>query len=326
MVAGPISAFIAAVIFAVSLHAVAQPSEQPVRSVGLLVPSRLELLPEYPTFVEALRALGYREGVNLHLVAREADNKLERLPILARELVNSRVDVIVAFNTPGARAAIDATRQVPIVMTQVGDPLGSGFVTSLARPGGNVTGVSNMIADLASKRLALLKEAIPSGKRIAVIFNSGDPITAPQVRDVESSAPKLAVEVRLFPVRDLKDLPETFTQMLAWKANAVLWLAGQQHVFQAMNIKLASQHRLPVMVVNTGDVLAGGLISYSPDNAEVLRRTAAQVDRILKGAKPGDLPVEQPTRFVLAVNMKTARTLGLTITATILLRADRVVE
>ena len=326
MVASPISSFIAAVIFAVSLHAVAQPAKQPVRSVGLLVPSRLEVLPEYPTFVEALRALGYREGVNLHLVVREADNKLERLPVLARELVDFPVEAIVAFNTPGARAAIDATRQVPIVMTQVGDPLGSGFVTNLARPGGNVTGVSNMIADLASKRLALLKEAIPSGKRIAVIFNSGDPITAPQVRDVESSASKLAVEVRFFPVRDLKDLPETFTQMLGWKANAALWLTGQQHVFQAMTIKLASQHRLPVMVGTTGDVLAGGLISYSPDNAEVLRRTAAQVDRILKGARPGDLPVEQPTRFVLAVNMKTARTLGLKIAATVLLRADRVVE
>ena len=198
MIASPISAFIAAVTFAVSLHAVAQPGGQPVRSVGLLVPSRLEVLPDYPTFVEALRALGYREGVILHLVAREADNKLERLPILARELVNFPVEAIVAFNTPGARAAIDATRQVPIVMTQVGDPLGSGFVASLARPGGNVTGVSNMIADLAAKRLALLKEAIPSGKRIAVIFNSGDPITAPQVRDVESSASKLAVEVRFF--------------------------------------------------------------------------------------------------------------------------------
>ena len=321
-----VSVLVAGAMLAASLHVAAQQARQPVRSIGLLVPSRLQVAAEYPVFLETLRTLGYREGDNLRLLTREAEGKLDLLPSLARELVDSRVEVIVAFNTPGVRAAIDATRQIPIVMTQVGDPVGSGFVTNLARPSGNVTGVSNLVADLASKRLEILKEMIPSGKRIAAIFNPGDPITAPQVRDVHSWATRLAVEVRLFPVRDTRELPETFAQILAWKANSALWLLGQQQLFQAMTIKLAAQHNLPVMVGNSGDVMAGGLISFGPDNAEIYRRTAAQVDQILKGAKPGDLPVELPTKFELAVNLKTAKMLGLKIPPSVLLRADRVVE
>jgi putative ABC transport system substrate-binding protein len=313
-------------MLAASLQVTAQQTNQPVRSIGLLVPGRLQALYEYPVFVETLRKFGYREGDNLRFLTKEAGGKLDRLPSLARELVDARVSVIVAFNTPGARAAIDATRQIPIVITQVGDAVSSGFVTNLARPGGNVTGVSNMVAGIAPKRMAILKEAMPSARRIAVLFNPGDPITAPQVRDVESSAAALAVEVRLFPVRELQELPETFTQILAWKAHSAVWLLGQHQLFQAMTIKLAAQHNLPVMVGNAGDVAAGGFISYTTDAAEGYRRTAAHVDRILKGTKPGDLPVEQPTRFELAVNLKTAKMLGLKIAPSVLLRADRVVE
>jgi putative ABC transport system substrate-binding protein len=179
---------------------------------------------------------------------------------------------------------------------------------------------------MAPKRMAILKEALPSVNRIAVLFNPGDPITAPQVRDVESSAAALAVEVRLFPVREPQQLPETFTQILAWKAHSAMWLLGQHQLFQAMTIKLAAQHNLPVMVGNAGDVVTGGFISYTSDFAEIFRRTAAHVDRILKGTKPGDLPVEQPTKFELAVNLKTAKMLGLKIAPSVLLRADRVVE
>lgn len=321
-----VSVLVAGAMLAASLHVAAQQARQPVRSIGLLVPSQLQVQAEYPVFLETLRTLGYREGDNLRLLTREAEGKLDLLPSLARELVDSRVEVIVAFNTPGARAAIDATRQIPIVLTQVGDPVGSGFVTNLARPSGNVTGVSNMIADFASKRLEILKEMIPSGRRIAVIFNPRDPITVPQVRDVHSWATRLAVEVRLFPVRDTRELPETFAQILAWKANSALWLLGQQQLFQAMTIKLAAQHNLPVMVGNSANVMAGGLISFGPDSAEIYRRTAAQVDRILKGAKPGDLPFELPTKFELTVNLKTAKMLGLKIPPSVLLRADRVVE
>ena len=311
---------------AAPLDVVSQQARQPVQSIGLLVPPRLQVQPGYPVFLETLRTLGYRDGENLRFEIREADGKFDRLPSLARELVEARVDVIVAFNTPGVRAAIDATRQVPIVMTQVGDPVGSGFVSNLARPGGNVTGVSNMTRELGAKRLAILKETVPSARRIAVLFNPGDPITAPQVRDVQSAAATLAVEVRMFPVRDTRELPETFTQIRAWKANAALWLFGQHQLFQLMTVKLAAEHRLPIMVGASGDVSAGGLISFRPDDAEVYRRIAAQVDRILKGAKPGDLPVEQPTKFELAINLKTARILGLTIPSSVLLRADLVVE
>jgi putative tryptophan/tyrosine transport system substrate-binding protein len=312
-------------MLAASLQVTAQ-QNQPVRSIGLLVPGRLQALSEYPVFVETLRKLGYREGSNLRFVTKQAEGKLDRLPSLARELVDARVGVIVAFNTPGASAAIDATRQIPIVITHVGDPVGSGFVANLARPGGNVTGVSNMAAGIASKRMAILKEAMPSARRIAVLVNPGDPITAPQVRDVESAAAALAVNVRLFFVRDPRELPETFTQIMAWKAHSAMWLLGQHQLFQAMTIKLSAQHNLPVMVGNAGDVAAGGLISYTTDYAEVNRRTAAHVDRILKGMNPGDLAVEQPTKFELAVNLKTAKVLGLKVAPSVLLRADRIVE
>ena len=316
----------AVALLAAPLDVVSQQARQPVQSIGLLVPPRLQVTTGYPVFLETLRTLGYRDGENLRFVTREADGKFDRLPVLARELVDARVDVIVAFNTPGARAAVDATRQIPIVVTQVGDPVGSGFVANLARPGGNVTGVSNMTAVLGAKRLAILKEAFPSAKRIAVLFNPGDPITAPQVRDTQSAAATLAVEVRMFPIRDTRELAETFTQIRAWKANAGLWLNGQQQLFQAMTITLAAEHRLPVMVGTSRDVSAGGLISYASDFSETFRRTAAQVDRILKGANPGDLPVEQPTKFELAINLKTAKMLGLKIPPSVLVRADLVVE
>lgn len=322
-----LKALSARTLVAVSLLAAAfQAGAQPVRSVGLLVPSLLRAQNEFPAFVDTLRQLGYRDGENLRLVTKEAAGKLDRLPALARELVDARVEVIVAFNTPGARAAIDATRDIPIVITQVGDPVGSGFVTNLARPGGNVTGVSNMIAVLAPKRMQVLREAIPSARRIAVLFNPGDPITKPQIDDLEILAKSKSVDVRMFPMRRPDELAETFTQIMAWNAHAALWLLGQQQLFQAMTIELAARHKLPVMVGNAADVIAGGLISYSNNISEVYRRTAAQVDLILKGKRPGDLPVEQPTRFELTINLKTAKALGLTIPPALLLRADRVVE
>lgn len=318
--------FIRAVVSAPLLAAVFHAGAQQVRTVGLLVPNRLQVQNEYPVFVDTLRQLGYREGENLRLVTKEAAGKLDRLPALARELVDARVEVIVAVNTPGARAAIDATRKIPIVMTAVGDPVGSGFVANLARPGGNVTGVSNMVAALAPKRMEVLRETVPSARRIAVLFNPGDPITTPQIKDLERLRKSKDVEIRMFPVRRLDDLAETFAQIMAWNANGALWLLGQQQLFQAKTIELAASHKLPVMVGNAGDVRAGGLISYSNNLADVYRRTAAQVDLILKGKRPGDLPVEQPTRFEMAVNLKTAKALGLTIPQALLLRADYVIE
>ena len=211
-------------------------------------------------------------------------------------------------------------------MTHVGDPVGTGFVSNLARPGGNVTGISNMVGELSAKRLALLREAVPAAKRIGVMFNPDDPITVQQIRDAERAAPALKVEIRFFPVRAAANVPEAFKHMLAWRADAALWILGQLQAFQSRTIELAAEHRLPVMVATRQDVEAGGLVSYYPDSFELYRRTATYVDRILKGAEPGDLPVEQPTKFELAINLKTAKALRLTVPSSLLARADRVVE
>ncbi len=304
----------------------AQQAGRALQTVGVLTPQRLEQQAAFSTFLETLRLLGYQEGTNLRVLVRSADGKLDRLPALAAELVAARPDVIVALNTPGARAAIEATKEIPIVITSVGDPVGSGLVSSLARPGGNVTGVSNMVAGLASKRLALMKEAVPRARRIAAMFNPDDPVTVPQLRDAERAAPALNVETRFFPVRAIGNLPETFKQMLAWRADAAFWILGQHQAFQTGSIELATSHRLPLMVGYLQNVEAGGLISYTSDPVEWVGRTAVFVDRILKGAKPGDLPVEQPTKFELAINLKTAKALGLIIPPSLLAQADRIVK
>ena len=321
-----LTAVVALLLLAAPLSVEAQRAGQAVQTVGVLTPQRLEQQAGYPTFLETLRLLGYQEGSNLQVLVRSADGKLDRLPALAADLVAARPDVIVALNTPGTRAAIQATKQIPIVMTSVGDPVGSGFVSNLARPGGNVTGISNVVAELASKRLALLKEAVPGARRIAAMFNPDDPVTVPQLRDAERAAPVLKIEIRFFPVRAIGNLPETFKQILAWRADAALWILGQQQAFQTGSIELAASHRLPLMVGAGQNVEAGGLISYISDPVERYRRTAVYVDRILKGAKPGDLPVEQPTKFELAINLKTAKALGLAILPSLLTQADRVVE
>lgn len=304
----------------------AQKAGHAVPTVGVLASQSLEHNPPYKVFPERLRQLGYRDGETVRILLRSADGKLDRLPALAAELVAAKPDVILAINTPGAHAAIQATRRIPIVMVSVGDPVGSGFVANFARPGGNVTGISNMVAELAPKRLAILKETVPTAKRIAVLFNPEDPVTKPQLRDAERIAPALKVEFRYFPVKAASALPETFKQMLIWRADAAMWLLGQQQGFQKGSIELAASRRLPLMVGVHQNVEAGGLISYTSDANEDYRRAAAYVDRILKGARPGDLPVEQPTKFELSINLRTAKSLGLTIPPSVLLQADRIIK
>ena len=310
-------------VFAVPRVVFAQATPPAVRRVGILTPVDQAT---YPVFVDALRRLGYEDGKNAQLLLRVAKSDYARLPALARELVDAKVEVIVAINTPGAQAAIDATKTIPIIMSQVGDPIGSGFVTSLARPGGNVTGVSNQVADLASKRLALLHEMVPGAKRIAVLYNPVDPVNQPQIRDIKTSAPKLGLEVYFYPVPAPAGLPETFNTLLARRAQAVLWLNGQQQIYQTGTIALGAKHKLPVMVSGLLDVEAGGLLAYSSNTVELFKRTAAYVDKILKGAKPSDLPVEQPTHFDLTVNLKTARALGIKVPQSILIQATKVIE
>jgi putative tryptophan/tyrosine transport system substrate-binding protein len=295
-----------------------------VYRLGLLTPAA----PQWDTkvFREALHGLGYIEGSNLILDVRSAEGELDQLPSLATDLVRTRPDVIVAVNTPGTRAAIEATKTIPIVMSVVGDPVATGFVSNLARPGGNVTGVSNLSGELASKRLSLLKEAVPTARRIAVMLNSNDPITTPQVKDIERAATSMGVEVHFFPARTTAELASAFERVLRWRSDAVLWLAGQQAALEQRTLELAAKVRLPVMPTQIRNAQSAGLLSYFANSAELIRRTAVYADKILKGAKPGDLPVEQPTKFELVINLKTAKALGLTIPQSVLLRADQVIE
>ena len=311
-----------AMAIAAALAANAQQPDK-VRRVGVLIPPATW---ESDAFRMALKERGYTEGVNLVLDVRTAGGRLERLPALASELVSASPELIVAANTPGVAAAIAATRTIPIVMVGVGDPLATGFVSSLARPERNVTGVSNMCGELGGKRLALLKETLPRARRIAVMLNPADPITALQVQDVERTAPSLGIEVRAFPVRTNVEVDSVFGPMLKWRPDGVLWLCGQQGAPLLHMIPLASRHRLPVMVYQRAEVQAGGLMSYSTDSPDLYRRAAIYVDKLLQGAKVSELPVEQPTKFELVINLKTAKALGLTIPPSILVRADRVIE
>ena len=302
----------------------AQTPPPAVRRIGILSP--IDQPVNYPVLVDALRRLGYEDGKNAQLLLRSAKSDYARLPALARELIDAQVEVIVAFNTPGAQAAISATKTIPVIMTLVGDPVGSGFVSSLARPGGNVTGVSNLVAELALKRLSILHELVPGAKRIAVLYNPVDPVNLPQIRNIKDVAPKLGLDLRFYTVKTLPELPETFNTMLAWRAQAAIWLLGQQQIYQPGTISLAAKQKLPVMVGTLLDVADGGLIAYTADQTELVRRTATIVDKVLKGAKAGELPVEQPTRFELAINLKTAKALDLKVPQAILIQATRVIE
>ena len=310
-------------VFAAPRTGFSQAAPPAVRRIGIL--SSVDHA-TYPVLVDALRRLGYEEGKNAQLLLRSAQSDSKRLPALARELVDAQVEVIVAINTPGAQAAIDATKTIPIIITLVGDPVGSGFVTSLARPGGNVTGVTNMNAELASKRLSILHEMAPGAKRIAVLYDPVSPVNEPQIRNIKVAAPKLGVDVRFYPVKTLPELPETFNTLLAWRAQAAIWLGGQPQIYQPGTIALAAKYKLPVMVGSLVNVAEGGLIAYSPDPAELFKRTAVYVDKILKGARAGELPVEQPTHFELAINLKTAKALELKVPQAILLQATKVIE
>jgi len=300
-------------------------AQQPggMHRVGILIPLTAS---DWKVFAPAMKELGYTEGVNLVLDVRIAGDRPERLPALAAELVKLSPRVIVAVNTPGTAAAMAATKTIPIVMVAVGDPIATGFVSNMARPDRNATGVSNLCGELAGKRLALLKEALPRAQRIAVMLNSTDPITKPQVLDADRTAASLGIQVRLFPVRNDAEVDAAFEPMLKWRPDGILWLCGQQVPATRRTLVHATRHRVPTMVVQRTELQAGGLMSYSTDNADLYRRAAVYVDKILKGAKVSDLPVEQPTRIDLVVNKKVADSLGIAIPPSILLRADQVIE
>ncbi len=305
------------------VHAQPVAKGKPIR-IGVLTPAERQW--ERLAFTEGMRALGYIEGLNFSIDTRSADGQLEQLPQMAVALVRAGVDLIIAVNTPGARAAMNATKSIPIVMAAIGDPVGLGLVKSLARPEGNLTGLSNMSGDLAGKRLQLLTEAVPTAKRIAVMMHPDDPIVPIQFKDIHAAAPHLGVQLEMIPGRQPEDLDSAFQKALAWRAQALLRLAGQATLVGRPTAERALKHRLPAMLLVKQDVEAGALMSYFTDHPALFRRAAIYADKIIKGAKPADLPVEQPMKFEFIVNLKAAKQIGLTIPPNVLVRADRVIR
>jgi putative ABC transport system substrate-binding protein len=294
--------------------------------IGLLRP---ESPPDPYTeaFQRGLREFGYLEGQNIVIEHRSAEGKADRLPALASELVRLKVDVIVAVSTPAALAAKQATTTIPIVIAYVGDPVGSGLVASLARPGGNITGVSALNVEYSVKWVELLKETIPTLSRVAVLSNPANPNHVALGREVQGAARALGVTCQVYEVRAPEELEGAFTAMTKARADGLLVLPYPFTFVHARRIAdLATKSRLPAVFGFRESVEAGGLIAYAANAPDMFRRAAAYVDKILKGAKPADLPVEQPTKFELVINLKTAKALGLTIPQSILLRADEVIQ
>jgi len=281
----------------------------------------------FEAFRQGLRALGYTEGQNIAIEQRYAHGVHDRLSGLAAELVPRKVDVIVVDGTATAIVAKAATTTIPIVFTLAGDPVGSGLAASLARPGGNVTGLSNLAAELSGKQLQLLKEAVPEASRVAFLYNPVNPATAPALNGAQAAARALGIQLQVLEVRRPNELGKAFSEMTKGRAGALLTVSDARCTTERVQLlKLAAKGRLPVMFSDREYVEAGGLMSYGTNFPDQYRCAATYVDKILKGAKPADLPVEQPTRFDLAINMKTAKGLGLTFPPSILVQATEVIE
>jgi putative ABC transport system substrate-binding protein len=284
-------------------------------------PARIE------AFRQGLRDVGYVEGKNIIIEYRYAERKFDRLPALATELVRLKVDVIVTSASQETRAAKEATNTIPIVMTNVGDPVETGFVASLARPGDNITGLSTLSRELSGKRLELLKEIIPKLTRVAVIGNSTSPGNADTLKELEVAAQALKLELQYLDVLSVNDIETAFRAAGKERADAVIVLSGSILTSQRRQIiDLAVKSRLPASYARPEFVESGGLMTYGVSLIDNFRRAASYVDKILKGAKPGDLPVEQPTKFELVINLKAAKQIGLTIPPDVLARADRVIR
>jgi len=281
-------------------------------------------------FRQGLRDLGYVEGRNVLIEYRDAEGKLDRLPALAAELVALKVDVIVAPNTPAALAAQQATRTLPIVFIGVGEPVRSGLVTTLARPGGNVTGLSVISPELVGKWLELLKQAVPGVSRVAALRQPGamdDRTEKDMLEGADVAARKLGVRLQFVEARGPADFQRAFSDMARARAGALTVRPAPMFMSERRRlVDLAAENRLPTVYPWREFVDAGGLMAYGPNLAGLYRRAATYVDKILKGAKPADLPIEQPSKFELVINLKTAKALGLTIPQSLLLRADEVIQ
>ena len=324
---------ILSILFGVALLAVAVIAEaqQPkkVPRVGFITtgfPVSIAHLLE--GFKQGLRERGYVDGQNVVLELRYGEGKTEQLPILAAELVRRKVDVIVAIPNPAIEAVRQATPTIPIVMPIGSDPVGAGFVSSLARPGGNVTGLSAYSPELNGKRLELLKETIPQLSRVALLMTPNVPGNLNDLKETELAAQSLRLRTQLYEVQDSSDLDNVFKAMAKKHVEGFIVFPGQPTLFVSRKkvVELAVKYRLPAMYPLADYVNAGGLISYGVNNLDLFRRAATYVDRILKGAKPADLPVEQPTKFELVINLKAAKQIGLTIPPNVLVRADKVIK
>jgi putative ABC transport system substrate-binding protein len=309
---------------AAPLEADAQPSAK-VATIGYL--SLAGSVPLAEAFRQGLQDLGYVEGKTIAIVYRSAEGKPERLPALAAELVQLPVDVIVATTGLGAQAAKNTTTTIPIVMVSGADPVAIGLVASLARPGGNITGLSLMNAELAGKQLQLLKEATASLARVAVLWNARDAVMTNIFSEIQTAAPGLGVTVQPLGVQEAKDIDSAIATMTEERPDALFMITDVlTSKFTRQVVDFAAQRQLLTMFQSSGPVAEGGLMFYGPSPTDAYRRAAYYVDRILKGAKPGDLPVEQPTKFELVVNLKTAKALGITMPPTLLMLADKVIE
>jgi len=323
---------LASIIFAGAMLAVAvtagaqQPKKVP--QIGILFGGSSSV---YSVRVEAfrqrLKELGYIEGKNIAIEYRYADGKADRLLSLATELVLLKVDVIVAPSTPSVLAGKKATSTIPIVFVSVADPVASGLVASLARPGGNVTGLANFAPELSGKRVELVKEAVPNISRVAYLWNPANPAQGLLWKETHAAAQALGLQPQSLEVRSFNDFDSAFEIALRERAQALI--TAPEPLFNThlkRIVEFAAKNRLPAMYAFTEAVDAGGLMLYAPNYADQFRRAATYVDKILKGAKPADLPVEQPMKFEFVINLKTAKQIGLTIPPNVLLRADRVIK
>ena len=278
-------------------------------------------------FREGLRELGYVEGQNIVIEYRWAEGKYDRFPVLIAELVALKVDVIVTAGTPASLAVKKATTSIPLVMVAVGDPVATGIVMSFGRPGGNITGLTSMSQDLEGKRLELLREVVPKVSHVAVLWNSASPIQVIEEREARASAQVLGIKMLSLGVRTQEEIENAFAAIVRERPGALLVLADRLFLYHRAHIMdFAAKHRLPGVHAYRELVEAGGLMSFGPSYPGMHRRAAYFVDRILKGAKPADLPVERPTKFELVINLKAAKALGLTIPASLLQRADEIIQ
>jgi putative ABC transport system substrate-binding protein len=327
---------LAVALFALALLAapLAVEGQQPTRLVqigvlsnGFPSSSPQYLRPRFDAFLEGLRALGYVDGQNIVIHWRFTSGRDDQLAGVADELVRLKVDAIVTTGTPPTLAAKRATRTIPIIMAASGDPVGSGLVDSLAHPGGNITGQTLLTAEVYPKRLELLKEAIPEITRVAVLHNPTNPVSLEDATSTQAGGEVLRVKVLPVEARDASELDRAFSAMQTKRVQALVVASDLKYVGQRGRlVELALRAKLPAMFFTREFVEAGGLMSYGPNYVDLYRRAASYVDKILKGAKPADLPVEQPTKFEFVINLKTAKALGLKIPPSVLARADEVIQ